>query len=127
MTRIDNGTLVIEEEPKTCSDCGNVDELRLQGKGDEMKGLLKAEVVNDVLTITIGLESLKNSIESGILDISCCGEVRVTSMESFQESFLDELMSEDSNGTTPIHKMFDDVAGTCLENGKFGIDVHKEI
>ena len=90
-----------------------------------MEGLLKAEVVDNAITITIGLDALKTSIESGILDISCGGEVRVTDMESFKVSFLNELMSEDSDGATPIHKMFDDVAETCLENGELGIDVNE--
>ena len=88
-----------------------------------MNGLLKSEIKNDVLTMSISIESLIGSIESGALDISYGGEVTITNTEEFKASFKNELMRESEDGTTPVHQMFDDVAGNCIENGERGIDV----
>ncbi len=88
-----------------------------------MKGLLKTEIEDDVLVISIGMDALVGLIEGGNLDISQGGEVIISNVGIFKDSFINELMREAEDGTTPIHQMFEDVAGNCLENGELGIDV----
>ena len=86
-----------------------------------MKGLLNVEIENSVLTITISMEALKCSIESGNLDITAGGEVFISDIVEFGQAFKNELRREESDGTTPIHQMFDDVTNIYLENGELGI------
>ena len=85
--------------------------------------LLKAEIKDGVLNISIGMEALKTSIESGRLDISCGGEFVIDDLESFGADFVYELVKEEEDGSTPIHLMFDQVALESLENGGSGCEI----
>lgn len=88
--------------------------------------LLKVETDNSVLTISIGVDALKTSIESGHIDIHTHGEVVVTDTDEFIKEFVRFLTIEAEDGTTPIHKMFDEVALEALENGAEGIVVEED-
>ena len=85
--------------------------------------MLTVVIKGGVLTISIGIETLITSIEGGDLHISTGGEVFISNIDQFETSFKHELLAEASDGATPIHRMFDDVANNCLENGELGIDI----
>lgn len=85
--------------------------------------LLKIEIVDEVLHISIGMEALKAALESGRLDMSCDGEFVIDDTEAFGVDFVNELKSEEEDGSTPIHLMFDRVALTTMENGGVGCSV----
>ena len=87
------------------------------------KQLLKVEIKDGVLNISIGMEALKTSIESGRLDMSCAGEFVIDDLEAFGGGFVDELKSEEEDGSTPLHLLFDQVALAFLENGGAGCDI----
>jgi len=86
-------------------------------------GLLKTEVVDGELMISIDLEALKCSLESGRLDILIGGEFKVTNMEVFMAEFRQYLMKEEEDGSTPVHLMFDQVAADMLEDTDEGCEV----
>ncbi len=87
------------------------------------KSLLNINVVNGVLNISIGIDALKTSIESGELDVSAGGDFVINDLELFVVDFTHELRSESEIGTTVVHKMFDMAALKSLENGGAGCDV----
>lgn len=88
--------------------------------------LLKVEIVDGVLNISIGMEALKTSLESGRLDMSCGGEFVINDLEAFGVDFVHELNSEEEDGSTPVHLMLDQVALTNLENGGGGCYIVEE-
>ena len=88
--------------------------------------LLKAEIVDGVLNISIGMNALKASLESGRLDMSCGGEFVIDDIEAFGVDFVHELKSEEEDGSTPVHLMFDQVALTNLKNGGAGCNIVEE-
>ncbi len=89
----------------------------------DSKSLLNVAVTDGVLNISIGVDALKTSIESGELDISASGVFVINDLKSFMVDFVHELNSESATGTTVIHEMFDVAALKSLENGGAGCDI----
>ena len=85
--------------------------------------LLKVEVVDKKLVMSIGLEALKFSLEAGRLDMLTGGEFEVTDMDIFIKSFRGYLVTEEEDGSTPIHLMLDQVAAAMLEDTDEGCKI----
>ncbi len=85
--------------------------------------LLETRIINDKLVISIGLNSLKCSIESGRLDTSTHGEFILTDLDKFMKDFIGELRGEEEDGSTPLHLLFDKIALSTLEKGGRGCEV----
>ena len=85
--------------------------------------LLDIRTHNDKLIISIGLDALKCSIESGRLDNNCHGEFVLTDIVKFIKDFVGELRAEEEDGSTPIHLLFDRIALSVLETGGRGCEV----
>lgn len=84
------------------------------------KSLLKIAVIDGVLSISIGVDALKTSIESGELDVSTSGVFVITRLDAFVVDLVSELNSESASGATVVHKMLDMAALASLENGGAG-------
>jgi len=87
------------------------------------KSLLNIAVTDGVLNISIGVDALKTSIESGELDVSTSGVFAITDLESFVVDFVHELRSQSESGATVVDKMFDMAALESLENGGAGCEI----
>ncbi len=87
------------------------------------KQQLKVSLENGVLNISIGVDVLKASIESGYVDVSSNGEFVITDNKAFVTDFIGELKNEDESGATPLHRLFDTVALDSFSNGGAGCQV----
>ena len=85
--------------------------------------MLKAKVINKDLVISISLEGLQCSLESGRLDMLTGGEFKITDIDKFMPEYLMHLTTEQEDGSTPVHLMFDNVAADMLENTDEGCEV----
>jgi len=68
--------------------------------------------------------ALKGACDLGIVQ----GVWRVTDLKTFAKEVAHALNDEDEQGTTPIHRMFDDAFNYVIEQGGEGIedDTEKE-
>lgn len=78
--------------------------------------LLKVEYVGNKLRITIGDQALMQAAEN-----IPCHEFKVNHDGDFLKSFLHALHVEQEDGTTLVHRMLDDAAIWCLEQGMEGL------
>lgn len=86
---------------------------------------LKVKVVGGVLTISIGVDTLCHATEYGVHRYFT-QEVEITDNDVFVEELLQELISEDEDGTTLLHKAFDKAATIAIENGAEGVTLDGE-
>lgn len=78
------------------------------------KQLLKTEIKDGVLTISIGVEALAFAIEH---NPEPGNEMVVTNPEKFAEDVARELNREQEDGTTVVHLMLDRAAKESCEQG----------
>lgn len=89
---------------------------------------LKCEMIEGVLTITVGPEVLAFATKEhpALLDDECNPEFRVINQEEWMKSVGLALSVEDEQGGTPITKMLDDAILYAVEQGYEGIEpVHE--
>ena len=82
---------------------------------------LTVEVIDDVLSISIGTEILCHACEVGRR--YGIGDIEITDIKLFMENFVRQLESEDEDGSTLMHVMFDSAVTEMLENGEDGVDL----
>ena len=93
---------------------------------DKKQGL-KVELKGDVLTISIGIESLRFAAELSDqlqLPMSSSDDAMnaiVFDEPAFAREVVRELEREEEDGTTPVHRMLDEAFGQVLENGGIGV------
>jgi len=85
--------------------------------------LLKIKIIDGLLTMSIGVDALKVSIESGRADMFCDGEFFITDKDAFYHALISELKSEEEDGSTLLHLMLDAAALKAYGNGAQGCDV----
>lgn len=87
---------------------------------------LGVKIVDDQLQITIGIETLAFAAErydyfwEGADD-----DVKVTDPDEFAKDVVRELESEEEDGTTLVHLMFDKAFRAVVENGGESIYIPK--
>ena len=82
---------------------------------------LEVEVREDVLSIHIGVETLCHLCEVGRR--YGLEDIEISNKELFVENFVRQLESEDADGSSLIHEMFDAAVTAMLENGEYGVDL----
>lgn len=89
--------------------------------------LLKVELINDKIIISIGLDALALAVENSP---DWLDEWKIDSSNNYKdfgESILRYLNYEEEDGTTLVHTLFDNVALEALEQGSPGfIEVETE-
>lgn len=91
---------------------------------------LEVEIIEGVLVISIGVETFGSVVQfnddlTEVYDEKT-GEfrsARVTDADLFAEAILYELNAESEDGTTIVHKMFDQAVENAIENGAEGIEL----
>ena len=78
---------------------------------------LNVAVVDDQLTITIGLKQLETALNGAKFS-----GLKVTDIDSLLPDFISELKSTDESGSTMIDRMFDDAANKAAESGASGVE-----
>lgn len=79
---------------------------------------------NDTISITIGIETLCHAVTTGRPYGQ--GDIKITDKEAFIKNLLCELQSEQEDGTTPVHSMFDEAVNNMLENGEEGLEIDED-
>ena len=74
---------------------------------------LTVEIVNGVLNISIGIDTLYFALSENDFHT----QFKVTSIKGFAKDVLNELLSEEEDGTTLVHRMLDEAANNAIENG----------
>jgi len=90
-----------------------------------MSNELKVEVIDNVLTISIGMDALACAFEHSEYNWDSLKEAprnQITHHEKFIEDVKYELLEEDHDGTTLVHLMFDKAMENAVEQGTEGID-----
>lgn len=77
---------------------------------------LKVEIVNDVLTISIGIGTLVHAVFYNP-NKNYTEEFVVEDLTEFAKDIFIELNEEDEQGTTLVHTLFIDAAETAINNG----------
>ena len=77
----------------------------------------KARVENDVIVITLSVESLQ-LIALGAWGAGYLDPIRITDAKAFAKAMCQELNNEDEDGTTPIHRLFDNAILQAFESGE---------
>lgn len=93
--------------------------------------ILQISIEGEELVIRIGLDTLKYATEnSPNLDFESDdrgNKFIVTDTHTWAESVIIALEKEEENGTTPIHKMFDEAFLYALDQGLEGIEEKETI
>lgn len=85
-----------------------------------MENILTTKIVDGVLTISIGLEELAFAVENGP---DWYGDYKIDPTDGYKEfgkSIFYALQTEEEDGTTPIHRLFDSATEYALDQGYEG-------
>ncbi|WP_052143353.1 hypothetical protein [Aeromonas hydrophila] len=77
--------------------------------------LLFSSVGGGCLHISIGVDLIAHAVSMGPAGMGC---VTVTNADTFAQSLAAGLLREEEDGSTPVHRMFDDVAEQLAEDGE---------
>jgi len=78
------------------------------------------KIENGELVITIGVDIIKHAVTVG--RAYGLGDVKITDDKKFLNALCRELLREDEDGTTRIHRAFDDAVSDLLEDPDGGVD-----
>lgn len=79
--------------------------------------ILKVELIEGEIRISIGLEALAFAVEYGPDWDNQYKVDRSDGLVEFGKSIFQYLQHEEEDGTNPIHRMFDSVADEALNQG----------
>lgn len=79
--------------------------------------VLEAKMKDGVISISVGVEHLIKISEPKVR-----GEFTVVNMNEFAKDILSSLESEDDDGTTLMHKMFDEAITNAIDNGSENVE-----
>jgi hypothetical protein len=80
---------------------------------------LKVEIIDGELRISIGISNLKKAMETSPDERLTW--YKVLDLEAFAKDVVNELLDEDEEGTTPVHRLLDNAFFFAIENGSAGI------
>jgi hypothetical protein len=80
--------------------------------------VLKVEIKKDILSISIGIDTLAFAIQNS----PEFQGGKITDNKKFAEEVLNELLDEDEEGTTAVHKLLDDMAKNAINNGSMAFE-----
>lgn len=88
--------------------------------------MTKAKIEKQAIVIKVPFADMPKIVEAAWACNALEVRFKVTDTKKFAEAFLAELNSEEEDGSTPIHRMFDSVINSALDNGADGIEEHEE-
>jgi len=78
---------------------------------------IKIEIKDGRLNISVGIDMLCHSRTLNVEDF------RITNNDMFAKDIRNELLSEEEDGTTLLHKAFDEAANLAIDNGSEHVEV----
>lgn len=88
----------------------------------EAQGNAEAEIVDGKIVITLAINHLQTAIDGGTALGTIDGSWKLTDPNEFAKELLQSLHREDEEGTTVIHRMFDEAINDAIEQGVDGIE-----
>lgn len=86
----------------------------------------EAVIEDGSLVIRVPLNNLEQVIEGswalGALEV----RYKITDVNAFAKDLVGQLNTEDEQGTTLVHTMFDKAISEAIESGADGIDEHED-
>lgn len=80
---------------------------------------LEINLHGGLLTISIGVSTLCYAIQQA----DEIQDVKIVNEDAFIKDFLVEMDREDEEGSTKLHKLFDELANQAINDGAFGVEV----
>lgn len=77
------------------------------------------EVKDGFLTIRVGVNLLCHAVQYA--EYGWDDEYKIEDKEVFAKDMAVALLSEEEDGTTPVHRIFDAAAADAIENGSEGV------
>lgn len=88
----------------------------------ETKGNAEAEIVDGNIVITLAISHLQTAIDGGTMLGTIEGSWKLTDPAAFAKDLIRSLNSEDEEGTTMVHRMYDEAINDAIEQGAEGIE-----
>lgn len=85
----------------------------------------RAIIEGTSIVIRVPLDALPAVLEGAWAMNKFDTRMKITDIGEFSRELVHSLNSEDEQGTTVIHEMFDKAIIDCIEQGAFGIDEHE--
>lgn len=88
---------------------------------------LTIEIIDDKLVISIGISTLLHAItfREDLFPDEETPKIKIVDENIFAKDVLFELQNEEEDGTTLVHKMFDEAGTNAMEQGSEGIEIHE--
>lgn len=86
----------------------------------------QAIIEGDALVIRVSLAALPMVLEGAWAMGKFDTRYKITDASEFAKELMHTLNREDEQGTTAIHKLFDQAILDAIEQGAFGIDEHEK-
>lgn len=135
---------VSEDEPLTCDDCGAATDNPWHSSEGERRHYhrcdachakvkpvsawvpedhLKVQRIGGALVVSIGEDTLLNAIRYGqyLQEVDPDNRMVITDKAAFLDAVIHELLDEEEDGTTLVHRCLDGAAERAIENGAEGI------
>lgn len=82
---------------------------------------LTAEIIDGKVIISIGINVLAHACEFGHPD-NQADEFKIVDNDEFAKDILNEITREEEDGTTPLHRLFDQATSAAIDQGSLGIE-----
>ena len=83
----------------------------------------QAGIIGKYITIRVSIESLTTVVAEGVDMMTIDPPVKVLDPKAFAQEVVYALNQEDEDGTTPIHRLFDQAFSAAAENGSQGVQL----
>jgi hypothetical protein len=87
--------------------------------------MIEAKIVKNKIVIELIISDLPKVVEAAWAAGGIDMRFKVTDSVAFAQDLLSELLSEEEDGTTRVHKMFDGAILEAIEQGAEGIEEHE--
>lgn len=82
----------------------------------------EAVIEDGVIVIRLPIDNLADALKGACLMMTISPAYKVTDAAVFAKEVVRELNSEDEEGTTAVHKMFDAAFNEAIEQGAEGVE-----
>lgn len=90
----------------------------------DIKDSATAIIEDGAIVIRVQISALQSIMDGGFACEAYDKRYRVTDPEGFAKEIARELNNEDEEGSTPVHKLFDDAINEALNQGAQHADEH---
>lgn len=82
---------------------------------------LQAEIIDGKIVISIGINVLAFACDTGHPE-NQANEFSIVDKDQFAKDIMNEITREEEDGTTPLHRLFDQATLDAIDQGSLGIE-----